>query len=98
MPYSEDDTRVKIIDPKIHECGWREEHITRNYPIADDRFFVEGEEFKRLNTHKFADYLIQENNVPIAVLEAKAEDEKEPLKHLSQVQDYAKRCLPCTQT
>ena len=91
MPYSEDDTRVKIIDPQIHECGWREEHITRNYPIADDRFFVEGEEFKRLNTHKFADYLIQENNVPIAVLEAKAEDEKEPLKHLSQAQDYAKR-------
>ena len=37
---SEDDTRVKLIDPQIHEAGWKEEHILRNYPIADDRFYV----------------------------------------------------------
>lgn len=90
MPYSEDDTRVKIIDPQIHESGWKEEHILRQYAIADDRFFVEGEDFKRLPTAKFADYLLLYNNVSIAVLEAKAEDE-DPLKHLSQAQDYAKR-------
>lgn len=90
MPYSEDDTRVKIIDPKIHKDGWKEDHILRNYPIADDRFFVEGEDFKRLPTAKYADYVVLYDNVSIAVLEAKAEDE-DPLKHLSQVQDYAKR-------
>lgn len=90
MPLSEDDTRVKIIDPKIHECGWKEEFILRQYPIANDRFFVEGEDFKKLPTAKFADYVLQYNNVTIAVLEAKAEDE-DPHKHLSQVQDYAKR-------
>ena len=90
MAYSEDDTRVKIIDPKIHEAGWKEEHILRNYSIADDRFYVEGEEYKRLPTAKFADYVVIYNNITIAVLEAKAEDE-EPLKHMSQAQDYAKR-------
>lgn len=90
MPYSEDDTRVKIIDPQIHESGWREENIQRQYPISDNRFFVEGEDFRRLQTAKFADYVLSHNNINIAVLEAKAEDE-DPLKHLSQAQDYAKR-------
>ena len=90
MPYSEDDTRVKLIDPKIKECGWKEEYITRQYTIADDRFFVEGEDFKRLPTRKFADYVLSYKNVVIAVLEAKAEDE-DPMKHLSQAEDYGKR-------
>ncbi|MEK7610534.1 MAG: DEAD/DEAH box helicase family protein [Patescibacteria group bacterium] len=90
MPYSEDDTRVKIIDPQIHKDGWDEEYLLRNYPIADDRFRVEGEDFKRLPTAKFADYVLIYQNIILAVLEAKAEDE-DPMKHLSQAQDYAKR-------
>lgn len=90
MPHSEDDTRVKFIDPKIKECGWKEEYLTRQYPIADDRFFVEGEDFRRLPTRKFADYVLTYQNVVVAVLEAKAEDE-DPMKHLSQAQDYGKR-------
>lgn len=90
MSYSEDDTRVKLIDPKIKECGWKEEHILRQYAIADDRFFVEGEEYKRLPTRKFADYVLFYQNVAIAVLEAKAEDE-DPMKHVSQGEDYGKR-------
>ena len=90
MAYSEDDTRVKLIDPKIKDCGWKEEHIIRNYPICDDRFYVEGEEYKRLPTKKFADYVLSYKNVVVAVLEAKAEDE-DPMKHLSQVEDYGKR-------
>lgn len=90
MPYSEDDTRVKFIDPKIKECGWDEEYLIRQYPIADDRFFVEGEDFKRLPTRKFADYVLTYQNVVVAVLEAKAEDE-DPMKHLSQAENYGKR-------
>lgn len=90
MPYSEDDTRVKLIDPKIRDSGWKEENILRQYAISDDRFFVEGEDFRRLPTAKFADYVVIFNNVVVAVLEAKAEDE-DPLKHLSQAQDYAQR-------
>lgn len=90
MSYSEDDTRVKLIDPKIKECGWKEEYLIRQYAIADDRFLVEGEEYKRLPTRKFADYVLTYKNVVIAVLEAKAEDE-EPIKHLSQAENYGKR-------
>jgi len=90
MPYSEDDTRVKLIDPHIQKCGWKEEYLLRQYPISDDRFFVEGEEYKRLPTAKYADYVLLYNNVVVGVLEAKAEDEN-PMSHLSQAQDYAKR-------
>lgn len=90
MPLSEDDVKAKLIDPKIHDCGWIEEHIVRDYPIADDRYFVEGEEYKRLPTRKFADYVLKYKEMVVAVLEAKAEDE-DPEKHLSQAQDYAKR-------
>ena len=90
MPYSEDDTRVKLIDPKIHKCGWEEKYLSRQFPITEDRFFVEGEEFKRLKTARFADYVLTYKNVILAVLEAKAED-KDPMKYLGQAQDYAKR-------
>ncbi|MEI7741265.1 MAG: DEAD/DEAH box helicase family protein [bacterium] len=90
MPYSEDDTRVKKIDPKIHEDGWKEEYLLRNYPITADRFLVEVEEAKRLPTAKFADYVLIYRDITLAVLEAKAEDEN-PMKYMSQVQEYAKR-------
>src|SRR4030042_1049600 len=90
MPLSEPDTKAKLIDPKIHDCGWNEDFIIREYQIADDRFYVEGEDYKRLDTKKIADYVLKYKETVIAVLEAKAEDEN-PEKHLSQVQDYAKR-------
>jgi type I restriction enzyme R subunit len=90
MPLSEDDTRVKLIDPQIHKGGWAEDLLRRQYKMADDRFFVEGEEYKRLDTKKFADYVLRFKEVVVAVLEAKAEDE-DPEKFLSQVQDYSKR-------
>jgi len=90
MPLSEDDTRVKLIDPQIHKSGWEEDLLRRQYKIADDRYFVEGEEYKRLDTKKFADYVLKFKETVIAVLEAKAEDE-DPEKFISQVQDYSKR-------
>jgi type I restriction enzyme, R subunit len=90
MPLSEDDTRVKLIDPQIHKSGWVEDLLRRQYKIADDRYFVEGEEYKRLDTKKFADYVLKFKETVIAVLEAKAEDE-DPEKFISQVQDYSKR-------
>lgn len=90
MALSEDDTRVKLIDPKIHEHGWLEDYLIRQFQIADDRFYVEGEEYKRLPTKKFADYVLRLNETIIAVLEAKAEDEN-PEKHLGQLQNYTKK-------
>lgn len=90
MALSEDDTRVKLIDPKIHECGWLEDYLIRQFQIADDRFYVEGEEYKRLPTKKFADYVLKYKETVVAVLEAKAEGE-DVEKHLGQAQDYAQR-------
>ena len=31
MAYSESDTRVKLIDPKIKESNWSENNIVREY-------------------------------------------------------------------
>lgn len=90
MPLSEADIKAKYIDPKIHESGWLEEFLIREYPITQDRFFVEGEEYRKLDTKKFADYVLKYKEVNIALIEAKAEDE-DPEKHLSQAQDYGKR-------
>lgn len=90
MALSEADIKEKYITPKIRGCGWIEDFLIREYPIADDRFFVEGEDFRKLQTRKFADYVLKYKEVIIAVVEAKAEDE-DPEKHLSQAQDYAKR-------
>lgn len=90
MPLSEADIKAKYIDPKIHESGWLEDYLIREYQITQDRFFVEGEEYKILNTKKFADYVLKYKGMNIAVIEAKAEDE-DPEKHLSQAQDYGKR-------
>lgn len=90
MALSEADVKAKLIDPKIRKNGWCEDCIIREYPITDDRFFVEGEEWKRLPTRKFADYVLKYKETIIAVIEAKAEDE-DPEKHLSQAQDYSKR-------
>ncbi|MBU1165224.1 DEAD/DEAH box helicase family protein [Patescibacteria group bacterium] len=90
MPLSEADIKAKYIDPKIHESRWLENLITREYPIAQDRFFVEGEEYRKLNTKLFADYVLKYKEVNIAIIEAKAENE-DPEKHLGQAQNYAKR-------
>lgn len=90
MPLSEADIKAKFIDPKIHESGWLEDYLIREYSIAQDRFFVEGEEYRKLDTKKFADYVLKYKEINVALVEAKAEDE-DPEKHLSQAQDYAKR-------
>ncbi len=90
MPLSEADIKAKYIDPKIHESGWLEEFLIREYSISQDRFFVEGEEYRKLDTKKFADYVLKYKEINLALVEAKAEDE-DPEKHLSQAQDYAKR-------
>lgn len=90
MPYSEQDTKAKIIEPKLESCKWEEDLLIREYPISADRFVVEGDTYRKLDTKLFADYVLYWANTVISVVEAKAEDEK-PMKYLSQAQDYAKR-------
>jgi len=37
MALNEADTRAKLIDPKLHENGWKEEGITRDIFITPGR-------------------------------------------------------------
>lgn len=38
--YSEDDTRVKLIDAKLYASSWSEENIIRNYYFTDGRKLI----------------------------------------------------------
>ena len=51
--YNEADTRAKLIDPKLHECGWTEEKIQRNITIAPGKLLDEkGKRKKGANDAK----------------------------------------------
>jgi type I site-specific restriction endonuclease len=42
MGYSESDTRVKLIDPALHEQGRNESQIEREYSFTDGRILPGG--------------------------------------------------------
>jgi type I restriction enzyme R subunit len=92
MPYNEADTRAKLIDPKIHDIGWKEDLIRRE-TTAGAIEIINGRP-KRKNGR--TDYLLclpsKENETPfaIAILEAKKETEFATLG-LEQAKEYAKR-------
>lgn len=90
MTLSEADTKAKLIEPKLRECGWKEENLQREFRIKEDRFYVEGENYKKKPSEKSADYVLKINNVIVGVVEAKKESIAAE-KGLSQAKDYAKR-------
>lgn len=83
--YSEDDTRVKLIDTKLYASSWSEENITRNYYFTDGRKLIGNKRGER----KFADYLLKFQNNNLAIIEAKKQN-KDALDGLSQGIEYAK--------
>ncbi|EAK9994193.1 DEAD/DEAH box helicase [Campylobacter lari] len=83
--FSEDDTRVKLIDVKLHIGSWSEENIIRNYYFTDGRKLIGNKRGER----KFADYLLKFQNNNLAIIEAKKQS-KDPLDGLSQGIEYAK--------
>ncbi|EGK8036456.1 DEAD/DEAH box helicase family protein [Campylobacter lari] len=83
--FSEDDTRVKLIDVKLHTSSWSEENIIRNYYFTDGRKLIGNKRGER----KFADYLLKFQNNNLAIIEAKKQS-KDPLDGLSQGIEYAK--------
>jgi type I restriction enzyme, R subunit len=92
MSYNESDTRAKLIDPKIHNVGWKEDLIRRETTAGTVEIINGTPKRKGGRT----DYLLclpaknEENPLSIAVLEAKKEDEHATLG-LGQAQEYAKR-------
>ena len=83
---NEADTRVKLIDPKLHEAGWEEDRIARDKNITPGKLI--DEEGKRSKGGKPDYILFYSSSFPIAVVEAK-EEEKSALDGIQQAKDYA---------
>ena len=89
---NEADTRAKLIDPKLHQSGWAEDAIQREYyltPETGGRVVLEGNVEKREKARK-ADYLLRYRTYPVAIVEAKAESESH-LAGMQQAKEYAAR-------
>lgn len=86
MSMTESDTRVNLIDPKLYECGWNNNFISREYYFTDGRKLIGNKRGKRY----FVDYLLTYKNTNLAIVEAKSED-KDPLDGLQQSINYAQK-------
>jgi len=90
-PHNEADTRAKLIDPALHDCGWKEDFICREETAGAIEIF-EGRARKRSRGR--VDYLLRYKMNPgtqpvaLALIEAKAED-KPPTHGLEQAKLYA---------
>ncbi len=91
VPYGEADTRAKLIDPKLHACGWTEDFIRRE-ETAGEIEIVDGRAVRAIKGR--VDYTLRlrvtEHSQPVAVsyIEAKAEGNT-PGTGLEQAKGYA---------
>jgi type I restriction enzyme R subunit len=85
----EDDTRAKLVDPKLHESGWKEEMIERGRCITPGKLI--DEQGKRKKGTEI-DYILYYNSVPIAVVEAEPES-KSALSGMGQAKDDAENYM-----
>lgn len=84
---NETDTRVKLVDPKLHEFGWLEDMIFRDKPITPGRIV---DEKGNRRAGKKPDYiLLYSPSFPIAVVEAKDEGHS-ALDGMQQAKGYAR--------
>jgi len=86
---SEDDTRARLVDPKLRESGWIEEKIRRGIHIAPGRILDEKGNRKKGTE---VDYVLYVSSFPIAVVEAEPES-KSALSGMQQAKDDAKNYL-----
>jgi type I restriction enzyme, R subunit len=80
MPYNEADTRAKLIDPALRQCGWTEDLVFREQTAGS--IVLDGRRARRLAGR--IDYLLRvrvnpgTQPVPLALIEAKAESRTRP--------------------
>ncbi len=92
MPLNEADTRAKLIDPALRQCGWTEDLVFREQTAGS--IVLDGKRPRRLTGR--ADYLLRvrvnpgTQPVPLALIEAKAES-RPPSHGLEQARTYARR-------
>ena len=69
---TEEETRMRFIDPKLKEVGWQPDLMRLEYRITNGRIIPEGRKGKRTEP-SIADYVLQvAQNYPIAIVEAKS--------------------------
>jgi len=86
---SEADTRVKLIDPKLHTSGWGEDMIRRGAHIAPGRVLDDRGNRKKGTE---IDYILCVSSAPIAVVEAEPES-KSALSGIQQAKDDAENYM-----
>ncbi|MCD6480808.1 MAG: DEAD/DEAH box helicase family protein [Thermoplasmata archaeon] len=83
---NETETRVKLIDPKLHESGWTEDLIKRELKITEGRII---DDYGNRKDALQPDYILfLERHFPIAVVEAK-EEKKHHAAGMQQAKGYA---------
>jgi type I restriction enzyme R subunit len=92
-PYTETDTRTKLINPGLYDVGWTEDHIQRER--SPGAVLVDSSGRGKRDTERVDDLLclpIRDSQIPlpIGVIEAKAADKPYKLG-LQQAKDYARR-------
>ncbi len=86
---TEADTCRKYVLPKLYSSGWEDDQINEQKFFTDGRIVVFGEKHFR-KPGKKADYILKyKQNLPIAVIEAKAAY-KSPADGMQQAIEYAK--------
>ncbi len=87
---NEADTCRKYIVPKLYNAGWEDDFISEQQGITDGRIVPLGQKHTR-KERLIPDYILHiRKNIPIAVVEAKA-DYKHPAQGLQQSMEYAER-------
>ena len=88
-PRNESETRAELIDPQLREAGWDSEQegiiVRREYSFTEGRIIPGAGRGER----KKADYVLEYNGAPLAVIEAKGEG-KSFREGIGQAKEYAK--------
>jgi len=94
MPLNEADTRARLIDPKLKIAGWTDAQVSREYLYQKDRVYAPGRiiligDQAHRGKQRKVDYLLRlTDSFPIAVIEAKSEEEPAETG-LEQAKNYA---------
>lgn len=85
---NEQETRSRLIRPQLVGAGWQDNQIREELAYTLGRIHVSGNKWRRGDLKK-VDFLLEyQRNLPLAVVEAKAEKE-EPGKGMQQALGYA---------
>lgn len=87
---NEAETRAKLIDPKLHESGWAERMIEREKVVSKGMIINQSGDHLPIRKPDYILYFPEKNSIPIAVIEAKAEDESH-LAGMQQAKEYRER-------